>query len=129
MQFNVSKERHKFLDWLRVNNPRVYSAMMDNLRKQGLSAYGDELGAIDWGSIASSIEKVAPAAVQAKAQYDVLKTQLKLAKQGKPPLDASQMTTTMRVQGGIDPALQRNLLISAAVGLGALLLVMRAKRR
>lgn len=98
-----------------------------------------------------AVKDVIPAYTQYKAQSKVLKLQLKRAEQGQPPLEAEYYTPTVKVAPEITPQTEQainrvaqqavqqvtsqagtglqKMIIPAALGLGAVLVIMMIQRR
>ncbi len=83
-----------FIDWLKKNDPFLFEVAMK--RHTEKTASGRQLGFIDFANFnigdllkttLDTVKNVAPQVIQAKQQYDLMKTQIKRAETGLPPLD------------------------------------------
>lgn len=98
-----------FAKWLQVNDPFLFQVAKKRaeIQKGGSLAGMGFLTDINWGDLAKSaietVKSVAPSLVQYKAQSKILKTQLKRAEQGLPPMDASQYAPTVNIAPEITP--------------------------
>lgn len=106
-QLPASKQQ--FLAYIKNNNPKLYSHLMDiaaanlHVTLQGMGATPTTTTAPSnsfWDSITGAIKGIGTAAstivptiLNAKTNQQILQTQLKLAEQGKPPLNTSQIQT------------------------------------
>lgn len=136
--------RQQFLVWLGARHPNLAARVNPG------SGFGAEMAALAadyslpsanqttvtaaaddswWKSLTKSISEAAPQFIQAKAQYDLMKTNLRRAEQGLPPIDSASIAPTVKVQAQTSPEQNKVLLIGAAIIGGALLLPALLKRR
>lgn len=94
-----------FAQWVQKNDPFLFQVAVkraEMLKGQGVGFLG-----IDWSSIATSVvdtvKSVAPSLVQYKAQSALLKTQLKRAENGLPPLQTAEYAPTVKIAAEITP--------------------------
>lgn len=82
-------------------------------------------------ALKTSLTAAIPALSQAYQQKKLFNLQMQRAQQGLPPLEVEQYTPPMRVQAGVDTGTQRLIGwgIAGALGLGALFLLSRGRRR
>lgn len=128
------RARRNFMKWFHRYNPRVARAVQARLRTKGLN------GLHGWlDDIISTVKEVAPSLVQAKSQRDILKTQMKRAEQGLPPLKTESIAPTVKVQADITPEAKQEIMVTAketmnkvfmplALGLGGLALFAWSKK-
>lgn len=96
----MNRNARKYIAWLKKAHPRVATAAIREVERDAMMGLG-EGSFID--KLTQAVEKVGPALVNVKAQRDLLKVQTERARQGLPPLDASQLSPTMRV--AVEPSL------------------------
>ncbi len=142
----ISNNRKNFLRWLRRRNRGLFKKVMNKVgnkrRMRGYSLSGIDDFELDgvWQDIQDTLKNVLPTIVQSKAQMDLYKAQMKRAERGLPPLNASQIAPTVRVQTELGPETRQDLKETAASGLqklvvpgllvgGGLLAMSLAKRR
>lgn len=98
-----------FAKWLQENDPFLFEIAKKKaqLQKAGTIDGLGFLTNINWGDLAKSavdtVKNIAPSLVQYKAQSKLLKTQLKRAEQGLPPLNAEQYAPTVKIAPEITP--------------------------
>lgn len=98
----------QFAQWLAKKEPFLFKVAEKaaEIKKAGGVA-GVGFLDIDWGDLAKSVtetvKEVAPAVIQYKAQSSALKTNMKRAEQGLPPIDYAQYTPAVRIQPEISP--------------------------
>jgi hypothetical protein len=130
MRLNRIESRNQFYDWLQRRHPRV----MDRVMGFGYGTLADATPAAAapdapwYETLAVGLSKAAPNLITAKAQYDLIKVNMKRSQQGLPPIDSASVAPTVRVQTDLPPEVkQTNTIIKWAVGgvgvLGALKLL------
>lgn len=98
--------------WLQRNDPFLFEIAVQRAEKQKQQMHGlfDSIASINWADIAksavSTVKDIAPALVQYKTQSKILKTQLKRAESGLPPLETSQYAPTIGVSAEITPEME-----------------------
>jgi len=101
------------IDWFKHNEPFIYRVAMKRLQLKnntGLAGV-NQLGAIDWGSVLSSIGStvksvatdVAPQYLQYKQQKKIMDMQLDRAKKGLPPANVDDYTPAIKISPQITP--------------------------
>ena len=85
-----------------------------------------------WQAAVRNITEAAPQLIATKAQYDLMKTNIRRAEAGQAPIDSAQFAPTVRVQGEISSADKSQLTSVVLMGAGiigaALLLPALLKR-
>lgn len=89
----MNANQKKFVRWMAKNHPEVARRAKEMLERDALMA--EVGGFVD--AFTDAIEKVAPALLNVKAQRDLLKVQVERARQGLEPLEASQISPTVKV--------------------------------
>ncbi len=102
--------RIKFLEWLDKTNPEAYQAVM-----REASGNLNSVGGI-WDNIVDAAQKIIPGVVQAKAQRDLYRMQLRRAERGLPPIDASAIAPVVKVQADIAPQTRQAIMEDVSSG-------------
>lgn len=102
--------RIKFLEWLDKTNPEAYKAIMREA-SIGLNSVGGI-----WDNIVDAAQKIIPGVVQAKAQRDLYKMQLRRAEKGLPPIDAASIAPVVKVQADIAPQTRQAIMQDMSSG-------------
>lgn len=146
----------RFLAWLQTYSPELHAAVMERIPETPQATLGQitdpwtgqPLQTDPWGvptvspavpqppevpwweKVINVAKDVGTAALQWKAQKDILDVQKERVKQGLPPIDTAVLAPTVRVQADIPPEIRReigggiqNLLMWGAIGLGAFFLI------
>lgn len=120
----------KFGAWLRQRHPEVHAEILsrypgafdpsrvafDSARLAGLGADLVEEPQTSWGQTIADLAKTVITAYQSN---ELFRTNLRLAEQGKPPLDPSVYSPSVTVRAGMSPEVQQALLWGG-LGLAAL---------
>lgn len=112
--------RKQFLLWVKKEFPAVYDRLMKSVKNSNMDGLGDL-----WESIADTANKILPSLVQAKAQRDIFKAQLKRAEQGMPPLKTEEIAPTLKVKADVG----QKWLLPALLGGGALAFMFLQRKR
>lgn len=100
-----------FAKWLQVNDPFLFSVVVKaaELKKARSNSLGF-IGSINWAAIAKTavdtVKNVAPAVVQYKAQSQALKTNLRRAEQGQPPINFNDYAPTVKIEPQMTPEIE-----------------------
>lgn len=98
-----------FAKWLQRNDPFLFDIAKKRveIQKSGTINGLGFLTDINWGDLAKSavetVKNIAPSLVQYKAQSKLLKTQLKRAETGLPPLNAAEYAPVLKVEPSLSP--------------------------
>lgn len=136
MVSNLPPAKQQFIHWLKNANPKLYrEAVNEAVKKMQSSGMGATTSTASqsssfWDSLTGTLKSlgtaastIVPTVLNAQTNQKILNTQLKLAEQGKPPLNTSQIQTppTATVSFGTSPGIQ--MAMWAALGLGGIWLV------
>lgn len=97
----MNRNERKYIAWLNRNFPRVAAAAVREIERDAMMGTVGDFSFIE--KLTEAVEKIGPALVNVKAQRDLLKVQTERARQGLEPLDASQLSPTMKVE--VEPSL------------------------
>jgi len=143
---NLPHAKQLMLHWLASANPALYREVIDKamqkmhgqMQGMGQTSTGStsSSGSSFWDSLTSTIKgigtaasTIVPTVMNAQTNKKILDTQLKLAEQGKPPLNTAQIQTppTATVSFGTSPGIQ--MAMWAALGLGGIWLISRMAKK
>lgn len=114
-----------FAQWVKTNDPFLFEVAKKRfeLKKTGMNGLGLSLSDFNIGdfakSLMSTVKEVAPGLVQYKTQTKILKTQLKRAEKGLPPLQTSEYAPTLNVSAEITPEMEAAALRVAQSSVGS----------
>ena len=132
--------KRQFLAYVKHDNPKLYNALVTHAARELHVTMGatptaqSQQSTSFWDSLTSAVKGIGTAAstivptiLNAKTNQQILQTQLKLAEQGKPPLNTSQITTppTATVSFGTSKAVTYGMY--AALGLLGVFLISKMK--
>ena len=148
----LTPAQNQFLIWLKNNHPRLFAAVQRKVKAGQLAGLGATASSTStssggtnlWGQITGAISNLGTAYLTYTTQQKVLDTQLQRAKQGLPPLNASQLQmpanqvqvgvssqTGQQIASGLTQGMKAYALPLgiAAVGLVAVMAMGKGKRR
>jgi len=133
----LTENQKEFVEWMQENAPNTYGLAVleatDATQLNGLNADQQSTQSKGWfENFTDSIKKIAPALMQFKTQKKIMRTQLRRAERGLPPLDTSALAPTLRIQPELPPEVYRDIkkyVLPAAVGIGAILFGLMLSRK
>lgn len=141
----MDENKRLFMQWMEENFPETYGAALIEAtdRTNAVNAFGLGAHAVTkpiaappqkswWNNFTTAIGDVGGKFLQYKSQQKVLRLQLQRAKQGLPPLDMSRLAPVIKVQPELSPEMVddvKKYMVPAAIGLGAVLLIVLMGRR
>jgi len=133
----LTENQQLFMQAIQRDFPNTYElAILDATEKtqnnlNGMGSHEDEKKS--WFmNFTDSIKKIGPALIQYKTQKKIMRTQLRRAERGLPPLDTSSLSPTIRIQPELSPEMYKDIkrfVLPAAVGIGALLVGILLSRK
>lgn len=139
---NTVQSKKLFIEWVKKTRPDVYARAMP--RAAGLSGMGETAAQIlarqnGYGEIAvdnrsqfekladtfiDTVSKLAPTVIQTSQANKIMKINLELARQGKPPIDTTSYSPQFNV--GIPKDVQ--YILWGALAIGAIFVISKARK-
>lgn len=122
-----TQSKAALIQWMRVNHPALYETAMARV-SGNLGALSDTISKV-FSTITDTVAKLGPAYVQTRASLELLKANVKRAKQGLPPagsLDEVGYENAGGGGGGFNVGgMNISPMMLAVIGIGAFLILRR----